>query len=177
MFLTTCFSNEVSLLVIHPAFFSRQFCVYVFGKEVTRNCAPGKTDRDRQCHLHRRKQLIRWNEAVILLDNFWQNWAWPCRSWELCLQLDLLKKALYFCPMPWDRFPKRSCTSWKGKYTYSILIYYFEQPSQQWFNTPVEILATAQPSSGKSKYTFSTTSTTKDRIGDFSISVKMKIKQ
>jgi len=41
----------------------------------------------------------------------------------------------------------------------------------------VEILAIPQPSSDKSKYTFSTTDTPKDRIGDFSISVKMKIKQ
>lgn len=149
MFLTTCLSKEVSLLVIHPAFFSCQFCVYTFGKEVTRNCAPGKMDKARQCHLYRKKQLIRWNEDVILLDNSRPNWAQPCRSWELCLQLDLLKKALYFCPTSWDRFPKRSCTSCKGKYTYSILIYCFEQPSQQWFNTLVEILPPAQPSPAK----------------------------
>lgn len=106
MLLRTCLSDEVPLLVIHSAFFSHHFCVFLFGEEVTRNCAPGKTDNARQRHLHREEQLIRQSEAVILLDNFYPNLAWPHRSWELRLQLDLLKRHFIFVPCPETGFLK-----------------------------------------------------------------------
>lgn len=74
MLLTTCLSNEVALLVIHPSFFSSQFCVRALLKAVAKNCGLGKMDKARQCHLYREKKLITWNEAMVLLENFQPNW-------------------------------------------------------------------------------------------------------
>lgn len=74
MSLTTCLSNEVALLIIHPSIHPSQFCVHALGKAVAKNCGLSKMDKARQCHLHREKKLITWNEAVVLFENFQPNW-------------------------------------------------------------------------------------------------------
>lgn len=54
-------------------------------------------DKARQCHLHREKKLITWNEAAVLLENFLPNRDLHIMEFRPAARF-VEKGTLFFCP-------------------------------------------------------------------------------